>query len=60
MCLKPFLKGGKTVSVSDEGGEIIPPLGGQTGEELGLGAGALEIGDHQTIVKRRPKVAGGV
>ena len=38
---------------------MIPPLGGQTGEELGLGAGALERWDHQTVVRRRPKVAGG-
>ena len=37
---------------------MIPPLGGQTGEELGFGAGALERWDHQTVV-RRPKVAGG-
>ena len=37
--LKPFLEGGETVSVSDGGGEVIPPLGVQTGEELGLGVG---------------------
>ena len=35
--LEPFLEGGETVSVSDGGGELIPPLGGQTGEELVLG-----------------------
>ena len=40
MCLEPFLEGGETVSVSD--GELIPPLGGQTGEELVLGPGGLE------------------
>ena len=38
MCLEPFPEGGETVSVSDGGGEMIPPLGGQTGEDLGLGA----------------------
>ena len=32
--LELFLEGGETVSVSDGGGELIPPLGGQTGEEL--------------------------
>ena len=32
--LEPFLEGGETVSVSDGGGELIPPLGGQTGEQL--------------------------
>ena len=37
---------------------MIPPLGGQTGEELGLEAGALERWDHQMVVGRRPKVAG--
>ena len=37
VCLEPFLEGGETVSVSDGGGELIPPLGGQTGEELVLG-----------------------
>ena len=26
VCLEPFLKGGETVSVSDGGGELIPPL----------------------------------
>ena len=26
--LEPFLEGGETVSVSDGGGELIPPLGG--------------------------------
>ena len=30
--LKPFLEGGETVSVSDGGGELIPPLGGQRGD----------------------------
>ena len=54
MCLEPFLEGGETVSVSDGGGELIPPLGGQTGEELVLGPGALERWDHQTVVRRRP------
>ena len=39
VCLEPFLEGGETVSVSDGGGELIPPLGGQTGEELVLGPG---------------------
>ena len=34
VCLEPFLEGGETVSVSDGGGELIPPLGGQKGEEL--------------------------
>ena len=38
---------------------MIPPLGGQTGEELVLGLVALELWDHQTVVRRRPKVAGG-
>ena len=33
MCLDPILEGGET-AVSDGGGEVIPPLGGQTGEEL--------------------------
>ena len=42
VCLEPILEGGETVSVSDGGGELIPPLGGQTGEELVLGAGGLE------------------
>ena len=36
--LEPFLGRGETVSVSDGGGELIPPLGGQTGEKLVLGA----------------------
>ena len=54
MRLEPFLEGGETVSVSDGGEELVPPLGGQTGEELGLGAGALERWDHQTVVRRRP------
>ena len=31
---QPFLEGGETVSVPDGGGELIPPLGSQTGEEL--------------------------
>ena len=52
--LKLFLEGGETVSVSDGGGELIPPLGGQTTEELVLGPGALEWWDHQTVVRRRP------
>ena len=52
--LEPFLEGGETVSVSDGGGELIPPLGGQTGEELVLGPGAHERWDHQTFVRRRP------
>ena len=43
--------------MSDGGGELIPPLGVQTGEELVLGPGALEWWDHQTVV-RRP-VGGG-
>ena len=38
-----------TVSVSDGGRKLIPPLGGQTGEELVLGPGALERWDHQTV-----------
>ena len=51
--LEPFLEDGETVSVSDGGGELIPPFGGQTGEELVvLGPGALERWDHQTIVRR--------
>ena len=54
MRLYPFLEVGDTVSISDGGGERIPPLGGQTGEELGIGAGALERGDHLTVVRRRP------
>ena len=58
--LKPFLEGGETVSVSDGGGELIPLLGGQTGEELVLGPGALERWDHQTVVRRRPYAGGGV
>ena len=41
MCLEPFLERGETVSVSDGGGELIPPLGDQTGE-LVLGPGTLE------------------
>ena len=52
--LEPFLEGGKTVSVSYEGGELIPPLGGQTGEELVLRPGSLERWDHQAVVLRRP------
>ena len=39
VCLEPFVEGGETVSVSDGGGELIPPLGGQTGEELCVGTG---------------------
>ena len=53
MHLEPFLEGGETVSVSDGGGELILPLGGQTGEELVLGPGALERWDQQTVVIRR-------
>ena len=53
VCLEPVLEGGETVSVSDGGGELIPPLGGQT-EELVLGPGGLERWDHQTVVRRRP------
>ena len=45
VCLEPFLEGGETVSVSDGGGELIPPLG-QTGEELVLGLGGLERWDQ--------------
>ena len=52
--LEPFLEGGETVSVSDGGGKLIPPLGGQTGEELVLGPGTLERWEHQTVVRRRP------
>ena len=54
MRLEPFPEGGETVSVSDGGGELIPPLGGQTGEELGLGPGSLERWDHETVVRGRP------
>ena len=54
-----YLEGGETVSVSDGGGELIPLLGGQPGEELVLGPGGLERWDHQTVVRGRPKVAGG-
>ena len=44
-----FFEGGETVNVSDGGGEVIPPLGGQTGEELGLGAGAhLQVKERKT------------
>ena len=50
MSLVFFIEGGETVSISDGGGEMIPPLGGQIGEELGLGAGALERWDNQTVV----------
>ena len=52
MRLKAFLEGGETVSVSDGGGELIPPLGGQTGEELVLGLGALERWANQTVVRK--------
>ena len=38
---------------------MIPPLGGQTVEELGLGAGTLERWDHQIVGRRRTEVAGG-
>ena len=44
----------EALGVSDGGGELIPPLGGQTGEELVLGPGGLELRDHQTVVRRRP------
>ena len=54
VCLEPFLERGETVSVSNGGGELFPPLGGQTGEELVLGRGGLERWDHQTVVRRRP------
>ena len=54
VCLKPFLEGGETVSVSDGDGELIPLLGSQTGEELVLRPGAFERWDHQTVVRRRP------
>ena len=54
VCLEPILEGGETVSVSDGGGELIPPSGGRTGVELVLGPGALERWDHQTVVRRRP------
>ena len=48
--LSLFLNVGRqTVSLMD-GGELIPPLGGQTGEELVLGPGALEWWDHQAVV----------
>ena len=50
VCLEPFLEGGETVSVPDGGGELVPPLGGQAGEELVLGPGGLERWDHQAIV----------
>ena len=39
---EPFLEGGETFSVPDGVGELIPPLGGQTKEELVWGPGALE------------------
>ena len=55
--LEPFLDCGETVSIPDGGGELIPPLGGQTGEELVLEPGALERWDHQTVVKK--KTVGG-
>ena len=32
--LKPFLEGGETVSVSDGGGELIPPLGARQEKSL--------------------------
>ena len=54
VCLEPILEGGETVSVSDGGGELIPPLGGQTGEELVLGPGGFKRWDHQTVVRGRP------
>ena len=37
----------EALSVSDGGGELIPPLGVQTIEELVLGPGTLERWDHQ-------------
>ena len=52
--LKPFFEGGETVSVPDGGGEMTPPLGGQTGEELVLRPGGLERWDQQKVVRRRP------
>ena len=51
--LEPFFEGGEIVSVPDGVRELIPPLGGQTGEDV-LGPGALEQWDHQTVVRRRP------
>ena len=53
MGLEPILEGGEPVNVSDGGGELIPPLGGQTGEDVVLGPGALQRWDHQTTVRRR-------
>ena len=50
--LEPFLESGETVSVSDGGGELIQPLGGQTGEELVLGPGGLELWDHQAFLSQ--------
>ena len=50
--LEPLLEGGE--GVPDGGGEMIPPLGGQTEEELVLGPGTLERWDHQTVVRKRP------
>ena len=37
---------------------MIPPLGGQTGQELGLGAGTLEVGPPNGCQKKT--VGGGV
>ena len=50
MRIEAFFEGGETVSVSDGGGELIPSLGGQTGEGLVLGPGELERWDHQAVV----------
>ena len=50
----------RALSVSDGGGELIPPLGGQTGEELVLGPGGLERWDHQTVTPRLPSRLGVV
>ena len=58
MCLEPFLEGGETVSVSDGGRELIPPLGGQTGEELVLGLDGLERWDQQTVVNPSSNLSG--
>ena len=49
VCLEPFLEGGETVSFSDGGGELIPPLGGQTGEELVLGPAVLSGGTTRRL-----------
>ena len=39
VCLEPFLEGGETVSVSDGGGELIPPLGGPDRRRACVGTG---------------------